>query len=315
MNGTSRTLATLAAERYGVINTGLARRHGISPRTLSHEVGRGRLTRLHRSVYLVGVGPFSDHTRWRAALDACGERAALTLWSAARAWNISTTLERTTDVIAPVARRNRSGIRVHHSRRWCEADVTVVDGMRVLRVERLLVELADVCSVGRLCRLLDQAQFRGILDLDLLIEMLPDHRNRRGHHRLRRAISMLLDGSTGTRSRFEEGVIDRVIEVRGVPRHVCSRVDIAGLSVEPDIHYPTLALMVEVDDPTHDQPVKRRSDRSNDRRLLAAGTTVARIHWSDVDGGVTRANAEIARRCLAQGVHVDDVIVRRWIAG
>lgn len=313
MSNTDHVLASVAARRYGVISTAVARRHGISLRTLSDQVRRGRLRRLYRSVYLVGVGPFSEHTRWQAALDACGEESALTLWSAARAWNISDTVERVIDVIAPTCRRHRHDIRLHRSRTFTQDDVTIVDGLRVLRVERLIIELADVSTVGRLCRLLDKARFRDVLDLELLLQLMQDHRRRRGYARLSRAVAMLMDGSTGTRSRFEESVIDRVLDIPGLDRFVCRRIDEAGLSLEPDVHFPSLGLMIEVDDPTHDQPVKRRSDQSNDRRLAGVGITVVRIHWTDVDGGVAAANKQIIRRSLAQGASVPAKLLRRWL--
>lgn len=314
MSATDQTLAELASTHHGIVTDARASARGISAKTLSQQVRRHRAVRMQRGVYLIGAGPLSERSRWMAATEGAGTGAALTLWAGARLWGISPWPAHEIDVIVAHRRRHRVGVRVHQSRSLLPEEITVVDRIPVLRVERLLVELADVCSVGRLCRLIDQATYRELVDFNRLRSVMARHRNRRGHGRLELALSMYEDGSTGTRSRFEEATMGRVIHVPGTRRLECTRVDIAGLSLEPDIYLPELSLMIEIDDPSHDKPTKRRSDRSNDLRLAGAGITVVRIHWDDLEAGVRRANFEIVARCRAAGIVVPARLARQ-VAG
>lgn len=85
----------------------------------------------------------------------------------------------------------------------------------------------------------------------------------------------------------------------------------AGVSIEPDLYYPTLELMVEIDDWSHDRPTTGRQGAANDRRLTADGVTVVRIRWDAIDEGVGRANREIVERCIARGIPVPATLRRR----
>jgi hypothetical protein len=264
---------------------------------MNRYVARGRITRTHPRVYSIGHAPISRDAIWLAAVDAGGPGAVLSGFAAAELWGISRAPARAIDVLVPRRHEPIAGARVHATRSLDIEDVTQRRRVPVLRVERLLVELADGCTEGQLCALINEARHRRVLNRRRLGRVMRRHRNRVGHARLLRALAMLDSGSAGFRSRWEEQVAGRVAAPLEVMRLICTRTVIAGVSLEPDIRFPDLHLIVEIDGPDHDRESQRRQDESNDRKLASVGILVVRIHWSDEDGGVARANAEIERRC------------------
>jgi hypothetical protein len=293
---TRHELARIAGTRHGVVNLGHFAELGLSRGVAARLVNSGHAKRVYPGVYALGHEPVSREARWIAAVDAVGPDAVLSGRSAAALWRIERFETDRIDVIVERRHRPIPGIRVHQTRCLLPEDVATVRGIPVLRVERLLVELADEFDEGRLCAWLDEARHRGVLDRDRLRRVMERHRRRRGNARLRKALAMLDDGSAGHRSQWEEHVIGRVRTPRGLRRLICTRVTIGGRSCEPDLYFPELSLVIQIDGPDHDRPNRRREDERLDRDLAAAGITTIRIHWSDEDHGVRRANDEIRQR-------------------
>lgn len=289
-------LARIAGTRHGIVNIGHFYDLGMSRGAAVRMVKAGHAMRVYPGVYALGHAPVSNEARWMAAVDAVGPDAVLSGRAAAALWRIDRAETTRIDVIVERRHRPISGIHVHQTRCLRPDDVTMVRGIPVLRVERLLVELADHHDEGRLCAWLDEARHRRVLHRQRLDEVMTRHSRRRGHARLERALAMLDDGSAGHRSRWEEATIARVETPAGVTRLVCTRVRIGARSCEPDLYVPELQLVVQVDGPDHDRPNRRREDRRLDADLEDANVTTIRIHWADEDAGVARANAEIRRR-------------------
>src|SRR5437588_12777236 len=79
-----RHLARLAAAQDGVVRLEQLTALGLSRRARERRVAQRRLVVLHRGVYAVGHGEVSERGRFRAAVWACGEGAALGHLAAAR---------------------------------------------------------------------------------------------------------------------------------------------------------------------------------------------------------------------------------------
>jgi predicted transcriptional regulator of viral defense system len=135
---------------------------GLTPKAVSHRVGIGWLTRLHRGVYL--VGPLeSPLSRPMAAVLAAGRGAALSHRSAAAVWEILSQPAGVIDVLV-VRRdvRNREGIRVHRLSELDECDLSFRHGVPITTPARTLLDLATVLAPGDLGRAVEQAPGAGL---------------------------------------------------------------------------------------------------------------------------------------------------------
>jgi hypothetical protein len=120
---------TLARGRHGLVASRELAQAGLTPKAVSHRVGIGWLTRLHRGVYL--VGPLeSPLSRPMAAVLATGPGAALSHGAAAAVWEIRSQPAGVIDVL--VVRRDvrpREGIGVHRLSEFDECDLSFRHGV------------------------------------------------------------------------------------------------------------------------------------------------------------------------------------------
>jgi len=170
---------------------------GVSEAAIDGRVKRGRLHRVHQGVYAVGHLSFTRNGRFMAAVLACGERAALSHFSAAVLLGMLNDGGAAIHVTAPKPRR-ASGLIVHRAPLE-EAEVRKRAGIAVTTPARTLVDLADVAPRRTLERAIDQAEY---LRLDCT-GLAPRH-GRRGTGVLSSVLAVHRPGSTRTRSDLEE---------------------------------------------------------------------------------------------------------------
>jgi very-short-patch-repair endonuclease len=278
-------VVALAEHQHGVVTRAEVCGLGMDDAWIRRRVRDGRLHRIHQGVYAVGRPTLTTHGRFLAAVVSCGPEAALSHFAAAALAKLMPERGPRIDVTAPRGgqRRRRGAVIVHHAV-LPEEDVAVTEGIRVTTPRRTIVDLADFLRERQLERLIDEADYLG-----LPLDGLQPRVGRRGSGRLARVLDRHEPGSTRTRSRFEERMLE-----------LCRRFELPAPDVNQPIHGYTAdfvwreaRLIVETDGwRAHRTRTAFERDRRRDADLLAAGWPVVRITWAQL----TREPHWVARR-------------------
>jgi very-short-patch-repair endonuclease len=261
---------------WGVFTRRELRAAGLDKSAITRRVRDERLHRMYRNVY--SVAPPSllrPEARWRGAVLACGEDAALSHRSAAVLWGLLEDRWNFVDVITPRrGRKGTEGIELHRTRRLGDDDVVVVRGIRVTSVERTLLDLADVVSLRVLRRAARQAEAL----------RLPTGSPRRKAHGRRGApalgaLALQRADVALTKSELESRFL-RLCRRFGIPKPEVGPV-IEGK--ERDFAWRDERLVVEVDGhATHGTRFAFEDDRLRDLALVRAGWRAVRFTYAQV---------------------------------
>jgi catechol 2,3-dioxygenase-like lactoylglutathione lyase family enzyme len=193
--------------------------------------------------------------RFLAAVKACGPGTVVSHRSAAVLHGLLAWDGRSIEVTAP-SRHRLPGITVHQSER---IERTVVSRIPVSPRLRAVVDLARVADEATVKRALRAAKFS-----KRALERLPRH---------------IIDlGAVPTKSPLEDQAFDLVIK-GGLQRpEVNAPYRLPGRTVYPDLRWPALRLVVEVDSREwHDDPLARLDDAQRQAELEAHGERVLRV--------------------------------------
>jgi predicted transcriptional regulator of viral defense system len=109
-----RAIQELAARQHGVISLSQLKSLGLGASGVRRRVATGKLRRLHRGVYAIGLARRSIEATYMAAVLACGPKAALAHRSAGAHLGLRPCNRPRVDVIAPGRTgKGRQGIDVH----------------------------------------------------------------------------------------------------------------------------------------------------------------------------------------------------------
>src|SRR4051794_18443671 len=164
-------VATVAAAQAAVVSVEQLHAAGLGRGAIAHRVRRGRLHRVHRGVYVVGVRRLTPRGSLWAAVLACGgpDGAVVSHQSALSFYDL---LDASGQVHVTVAGAYRSvpGIRVHRSRTldFDRDTLRQPDGLRVTTIMRTLHDVSTTASDRDLRRACHEADYRGLLDHDAL---------------------------------------------------------------------------------------------------------------------------------------------------
>lgn len=291
-----RDVAVLARRQHGAVTTAQLAACGISRRGVAHRVAHGRLTPLHRGVYLVGTVD-TRATTIIAAVLACGPDALASHDTAAELHGIRAGEPGRVDVTVPLgSARSRDGIRAHRGDVRPE-EITVVEGIRTTTVERTIRDLAASLSARELKRAIEEAQVRRKLDHSSLADAVDRAYGRRGAAALR-AAAHAVSGRTDaiTRSEAERRLMDLIVAA-ALPR---PRTNTRVGRFEVDAFWPRERLVVEVDGfAFHGSRAAFERDRVRDAELTARGLRVIRVTWRQI---VDEPEAVVARIAAALAV-------------
>jgi hypothetical protein len=258
----------LAADQWGVLDTGDLRACGLSAGAVMRRCRRGTLRVVHPGVY--ATGPLVLHGRLLAAVKACGPGAVLSHRSAAALWRLIEWDESwLPEVTVPTAHaRKIPGIVVHRTR--VPFETLRLDGIPVTTPARAVLDLASVASYDVTRRAVREAMARKRASVRELIAV----RGRKGGANLTR---ILADGYTPTRSELEDAVLE-VIENGGIARPQINERDGRAM---PDFRWPEERLILEADGKAwHDHRLAREDDVARQAVLEAAGWRVLRVTWA-----------------------------------
>ena len=279
-----RRIAELARRQHGVVGRAQLVALGVSESAIEGRVKRGRLHRVHRGVYAVGHLNLTRNSRFMAGVLACGDKAALSHFSAAVLWGMLGG-DGKIHVTAPTGGK-RPGLVIHRAA-LDENEVTKLAGIPVTTPARALIDLADVAPQRTLERAIDEAEY---LRLDCT-GLEPRH-GRRGSGRLSSVLAVHTAGSTRTRSELEEMFI-KLCDNHDLPR---PRVNAQIEGYECDFVWPEQRLIVETDgSAAHAGERRRARDLERDAELVAAGWRVIRVTYERLMREPERVAEQIAR--------------------
>jgi predicted transcriptional regulator of viral defense system len=269
-----REIAELAARQRGVVAYWQLAAMGFGRGTIEHRIRAGRLIPVRFGVYAVGHAALTWHGRCMAAVLSYGPRAVLSHRAAVALHELRPSSSPIIEVTVPErGRRPRAGIRLHRVRRLHPDDVTLLDGMPVTSLARTLLDFAEVARTWELERAIEEAERRGLFDLEEIERAMERGRGRRGLKALR-AVLADFTAPPPTRNDFERDALEMCKEIGlGAPG---VNVQVEGFEV--DCFWPDLRLVVELDSRTHHERRSAfESDRIRDAELQLAGYRVLRI--------------------------------------
>jgi len=248
-------VARLAAGQWGVVDLDDLRASGLSLKAIETRVARGILHRLYRGVFAWGHPNIATEGRFLAAVKACGALAVLSHYSAAALRALVKWDGRPFEITAP-GRHRHPRIKAHRSE---HIEREVFKGIPVTPKLRTIVDLRRVESDDVVKRALRAAKFSAHE-----LEQLP------------RSIVRL--GAVPTRSPLEDRAYDLVVRLGFQPPLSNPPYRLPGRTVYPDLYWPQIRLIVEVDSlEWHDDPLARRDDMERQAELEAAGERVLRF--------------------------------------
>jgi hypothetical protein len=248
-------VARLAAGQWGVVSLEELFACGLSYRQVQVRVIRGQLHPIYRGVYAVGHANISTEGRFLAAVKACGPDAVLSHYSAAALHCLVSWDGRPFDVSAPT-KRSHPRINLHRPK---TIERIVLKGIPVTPKLRTVIDLSRTADETAVKRALRQAKFSA--------------------HELEQLPPGILDlGTAPTRSPLEDRVHDLVVGAGLEAPLVNAPYRLPTRTVYPDLWWPAIHLIVEVDSREwHDDPLARYEDAERQAELEAAGERVLRV--------------------------------------
>ena len=263
-----QAIVELARRQHGVVTRAQLRALGLGNDAVDWQVRRRRLHRVHRGVYALRYPTLTRNGHFMAAVLACGDKAALSHFSAAVLWGMLNDGGGRIHVTADT-RRRRPGLIVHEIA--LDDEVTKRAGIPVTRPARTLIDLAAVAPRRTLERAFDEAEF---LRLDCT-GLAPRH-GRRGSGALSSVLAVHAAGSTRTRSELEEMFL-ALCDKHGLPR---PEVNVHIEGYECDFVWREQRLIVETDGAAaHGTARAMRRDPIRDAELMIAGWRVWRVTY------------------------------------
>jgi Protein of unknown function (DUF559)/Transcriptional regulator, AbiEi antitoxin len=267
-------IGRLAERQWGRVSRAQLQRLGISKAGVVRWVREGYLHRLHPGVYAVGHLAPTAEGDLAAALLYAGPGAALGGETALWWFGLIDKPPRVIEATTPNRRLSRPGVRVHDrsdpNRVWHR-------GFPVTPVALALLEHAASAPHDRVRRVLAEAEYRRLLDLDAVRALLG--RGRPGSAKVRAALLRHQPRLALTRSVLEERFL-ALCESARLPLPECN-VTIEGLMVDMLWRGPRVIVELDGHD-AHDSRAQIERDRRRELRLRAAGFVVLRYTWDQV---------------------------------
>lgn len=289
-----RAIASIAGRQHGVVARRQLRAVGLSKHHVQYRIGSGQLVRLHRGVYRVGPVEAARAAEMAAIL-ACGDGSVLSHDTAARLFGLKPGAPSSSPL--HVARANgylrRPGLVIHRLPTLIHRDVTRVEGIPTTTAARTLWDLAASTPARDLERMFAVALDRGLTRRAELRRLMDRHKRAPGSGKLRWLVAA---NPSLTRSEAEDR-LQGLVRSAGLPEPQ-TNAKVEGLEV--DCYWPAQGLVVEVDGfAYHGSRAAFERDRRRDRRLIAAGMSVIRVTWRQLDQEPLAVVAQLAQALAA----------------
>jgi very-short-patch-repair endonuclease len=242
--------------------------------TIGRWLGDGYLHRVLPGVYAVGHTAPSIDADLSAALLYAGPGAMLSHRTAAWWWGLTERPPPPIEVSVGQRRRSANGIRIHarshRDRVWRRK-------LPLTRVEDTLLDCAVAASDQLIRRMLAEAEYHELLNIELLDRVLG--RGRPGSAKLRRALRRYRPELAATRSELERAFL-ALCEAAELP---LPRINSTHGRMTVDATWDRERVIVELDGYRgHRTRAQIERDRQRELRLRAAGYTVIRYSWHQI---------------------------------
>ena len=266
-------IVRLARRQHGAVARWQLLAAGVTRNRIATRLRTGRLTEIHRGVYLVGAVP-GPHTHEAAALLACGPGSTLSHRSAAALWRLLPHPAAAPVWITTPPERNATRPRIKVIRAHLDpSDLRRREGMPLTSPPRTLLDLASLLDESDLEHVVAEAHYRKLASDAELRDQLARNPGARGTATLGAVID-LPGGPQRTRSPAERELL-RLLR-RGAITGFETNAKIIGYEV--DFLWREAGLVVEVDGWSgHSGRIAFERDRLKAARLSAAGLRVVPI--------------------------------------
>jgi very-short-patch-repair endonuclease len=286
----TKAVETIAVRQHGVVTRAQLRGAGLSDDQVDAWAQGGRIRRVARGVYAVGVAPIGERGRIQAAALASGRGAVVSHRSAAFLLGIGERSPRVIDVVTPgQGGRQIDGIRVHGVAYPGRHELIRVHGIVCTSVARTTVDLAGVYGEDGLRGTFERAAAAGVLDLGAIEAVLEAGGKRRGAPALRRVIDEWRPvaetaRSSTVRSLFEAKLLPLVAAANLPMPRINAPVRTAERVLEVDLLWDDERFVIEADSRRHHATeVAFERDRKRDLELMEVHYEVLRVTWKQVE--------------------------------
>jgi Protein of unknown function (DUF559) len=298
------TLESTFARQRGLVTRRQARRAGLTDRQIDGRLANGTFVAMHPGVYRHAALPEDGDMRIRAALLALGPGAAASHRTAVGLIGLGSLSTGLVEVTWPrPSPRSLEGVVVHRlpdlSRPW----VRSIDGIRVTRPARTLLDLGTVVHPWLVQRCMEEWLARRTVSIDQLQAAIAAHagHGRRGVPVVRRLLEGRVLRDIVADSRFE-GRLAEVLLAGGLPRPVHHHLVHAGRVVaELDWAYVDEQVALEFDGyGVHLRSLEAfEHDRDRQNELEILGWHVLRFSGRTVQARPRRIVDQVARMLAA----------------
>ena len=266
-----RSILMLARRQHSLVSRDQLLAAGLSRSGIGNRVARGRLHPVVTGVYSLRSPPHSVRQHWMAALLVCGPDSGLCGPPAAVLQGIADLPGLPAHVRSPSRRgRDRPGIVVHRGG-IDPRDLRIVDGIRTVSADLVLIDLAPELSEGELEVVLVAAESKGLLKRGRLEELIAERAGRPGIGRLA-AITALEPAIV--KSGLELLMLP-IARAAGIGRPLANHpIAVPGRSrpLTVDCAWPELRMVVEADSQRfHGDWERAAADRERDQLLSLVG--------------------------------------------
>jgi very-short-patch-repair endonuclease len=257
---------------------------GWSKEEIDWRICRGRMHRVQDGVYSVGHRVIPKQGLWMAAVLASGPEALLSHHTGAALWGIRSYSGGAIHVT--VSHKSTSTKRIRrHSSVVPPDERALEEGIPVTSVHRTIFDLAATASVDEVVAMIKEAEYLNRWDRVSLPDLLERYPGKRGSRKVRFALQRLEEEPSGQkRSKLETRFAPFLRRYRLPLPRFNDWILLGAKRFQVDCHWPQRGRIVELDGwEGHRTRSAFRDDRARDRALTAAGYSVTRLTWNQLD--------------------------------
>lgn len=278
----------VAVEQNGVVTLQQLEGLGLSEEAIVKRVDRGRLHRIHQTVYSLTPRVMTQRGRFMAAVLGCGPGAVLSHRSAAYFWGLVEEYDWTKPIdVTASGRRGRSpaGVAAHRDGSLQPIDKTRLYGVPCTSLARTLLDYAGAAPDWELRRAVAQAEVLGVLDPAAARSVIKRGHGRRGVARLRLVIETIHPQTKRSRGDLERLFLGMCLRAELPHPEVNVWLDVpGGKPLQADFLWRDARLIVEADSRGfHDTASAFEYDRKRAQRFEVDGWRVCRCTWAQVE--------------------------------
>jgi len=211
-------LARIAADQWGVVTLGDARRCGLSRKAVMVRVRKGLIYPLHRGVFALGHPAIPLEGKMLAAVKACGDGAALSHFACCAHWDFVNWDGREIEVIVSGSgTRVHAGIHVHRSELLPRSHLMTHRGIFCTSPARALIDMAADAPQEQVRGAIRRAMSLRRVSAQGLASALTRLGPRRGSAKVAKVLTA---GYVPTRSELEDVVYELICKGGFVPPDV-----------------------------------------------------------------------------------------------